>query len=131
MANASNLTSQSPPTVVMRERRSRKQPSEIHAPVPKRSLSSPSNRDRFSNILSIDEGSRHSVLVNHSSGHSEPAAHVQLQHPRFEDVAEVAAANSDTGIEPGPTKGAEAMFSTAQEVRSWNHAVSLQCATTQ
>lgn len=30
--------------------------SEIHAPVPRRSLSSPSNRDRFSSILSIDEG---------------------------------------------------------------------------
>lgn len=28
----------------------------IHAPVPKRSMSSPSHRERFSNILSIDEG---------------------------------------------------------------------------
>ena len=28
---------------------------EIHSPIPKRSLSSPSHRDRFSNILSIDE----------------------------------------------------------------------------
>ena len=131
VANPSNLTGQTPPKMVVREQRSRTRRSEIHSPVPRRSLSSPSNRDRFSSILSIDEGSRHSVLIGHNSGHSKPAAHIQLTHPGFDYITEVAVAKTDAGIEPEPTKGAEAMFSAAHELRSWNEVVSLQCAPTQ
>lgn len=131
LANSSYLTGQDHSQVVVRRRRSRNQHSEIHAPVPRRSVSSPSNRDRFSSILSIDEGSSQSVLISHNLGLSEPAAHLQHEHPGFDDVTKVDLAESDTGVEAGPAKSAEAMFSTAQGARSWSNAVSLQSATTE
>ena len=51
----SDLSRQQSPTVPLCDSHEAKQ-SNIHAPVPRRSLSSPSNRDRFSSILSIEEG---------------------------------------------------------------------------
>ena len=52
---SSSFSRQRSPTVPLCESHELKH-SSIHAPVPRRSLSSPSNRDRFNGILSIEEG---------------------------------------------------------------------------
>ena len=54
-AVSSSFSRQRSPTVPLCESHEATH-SNIHAPVPRRSLSSPSNRDRFSGILSIEEG---------------------------------------------------------------------------
>lgn len=83
---------------------------EIHCPVPKRSISSPSHRERFSSILSIDEGlleldelavkpEQQSVITTFSkaktlgnrSDPSYPITSIQKSYPTLHDISEVQA----------------------------------------
>ena len=93
--------------------------SKIHSPVPRRSLSSPRNRSRFSSILSIDEGLqepnepgavRHSIsstpenltssiLINRTLGSSRHTSGYRHDPPKVNGMADATEAELRTDVE--------------------------------
>ena len=133
----SSLSRQRSPITPFGDRHKAKH-SNIHAPVPRRSLSSPSNRDRFSGILSIEEGLhesddfiaastdgsgisvsiaspdiRQSMLIGNRAPSSHQIAASRHNSPKLNGIAEITTAEPNVNFETNATNDSTALFGVA------------------
>lgn len=82
------------------------EPSQIYAPTPERSLSSPSHRDRFSRIFSIGEGLTYmdevAVDKNQSSRYQIPERHLKASRIEHSEDAKGSLSQTETSLISSP-----------------------------